>query len=61
MIKNVVLTAAAIASLGVMTTAPAFASGGLPTKSVPEPLTILGSLAAGGGIVAKKIADAKKK
>ena len=67
MLKTILLTAVTAASLGVVTVAPANAFGNLPepdptpTAPVPEPLTVLGSLAVGGGILAKKIADSKQK
>ncbi|MEO0984324.1 MAG: PEP-CTERM sorting domain-containing protein [Cyanobacteria bacterium J06639_14] len=68
MTKKIALAAVTAISLGFTAVAPASASfggGGFspttpPPEPVPEPLTILGSLAVGGGIVAKKIADAKK-
>ena len=64
MLKNTLLAAgAAIAIIG-SASLPASATGGLPQSSdpqpVPEPMTVLGSLAVGGGFVAKKIAGARK-
>lgn len=66
MTKKIALAAVTAISLGFTAVAPASATGGLPSavpdpEPVPEPLTILGSLAVGGGIVAKKFTDAKKK
>lgn len=65
MIKKIALTAATVASLGFVAVSPAMASIDFlpqPTpedKPVPEPLTILGSLAVGGGLVASKLKGKK--
>ncbi|MDJ0705481.1 MAG: PEP-CTERM sorting domain-containing protein [Leptolyngbyaceae cyanobacterium MO_188.B28] len=66
MLKNTLFAAGAAIAVIATASLPASATGGLPTKStnpqpVPEPITILGTLAVGGGFVAKKIADAKQK
>ena len=65
MLKNTLLAAGAAIAVIASVSLPAAATGGLPMSSpdpqgVPEPTTVLGSLAIGGGLIAKKIAGSKQ-
>ena len=64
MLKNILFATGAAIAIIASASLPASATGGLPQssdpQSVPEPMTVLGSLAVGGGFVAKKIADSRK-
>lgn len=65
MIKHSLFAAGMAIAVITAVALPASATGGLPSPSpdpeeVPEPLTIIGSLVVGGGIIAKKFAGSKQ-
>ena len=66
MIKHIALTAAAVATLGVLTATPAAARPTIPVGTtptsvqIPEPTTMLGLLVVGGSLISKKIVDDRK-
>lgn len=64
MFKKLALAAVTATSLGLFAVAPASATGlnniTPDPEPVPEPLTVLGSLAVGGGLAIKKFADSKR-
>ncbi|MDB9527238.1 PEP-CTERM sorting domain-containing protein [Oscillatoria sp. CS-180] len=63
MLRKTFLTAGAAIALASAISMPASARGGgrdTSAEPVPEPMTILGSIAVGGGLLAKKFKDSRQ-